>query len=127
VGVAGFVVDSSVLFCACTAPGSACTAALVSYLAAASATWYLNRRITFADRSPPAGSGRASSPPMPSARWSTTAATARRGRLLRPHVGPLLAWRSARSPASLQLHRLPPLRLQGEPAEPASTAGRAQR
>jgi putative flippase GtrA len=51
VGVAGLVVDISVLYFALrvlhTGPY---TGRAISYLAAATSTWYLNRRITFADR-----------------------------------------------------------------------------
>lgn len=54
VGVVGFAVDSAVLYLCLHGFGlDPYRGRVVSYLAAASATWYLNRRITFADRSPP--------------------------------------------------------------------------
>jgi putative flippase GtrA len=54
VGVVGFLVDSTVLYLCLHGTGLGLYGGrLVSYLAAASATWYLNRRITFGDRSPP--------------------------------------------------------------------------
>jgi len=51
VGIAGFVVDVAVLYAALTLLGSGPYIGRgMSYLAAASSTWYLNRRVTFADR-----------------------------------------------------------------------------
>jgi putative flippase GtrA len=51
VGVAGFAVDVTVLYCALgllhTGPY---VGRVISYLTAASSTWFLNRHITFADR-----------------------------------------------------------------------------
>jgi len=54
VGVVGFIVDSAVLYLCLHATGLGLYGGrVVSYLAAASTTWYLNRRLTFGDRSPP--------------------------------------------------------------------------
>lgn len=54
VGVLGFIVDSGVLYLCLHRTGLGLYGGrLVSYLAAASTTWYLNRRITFGDLSPP--------------------------------------------------------------------------
>lgn len=54
VGVVGFVVDSAVLYLCLHRFGLGLYGGrLVSYLAAASTTWYLNRTLTFGDRSPP--------------------------------------------------------------------------
>jgi putative flippase GtrA len=51
VGVAGFVVDVSVLYLGLKVLGvGPYVGRGISYLAAATSTWYLNRRITFADR-----------------------------------------------------------------------------
>lgn len=50
VGVVGFLVDSAVLYAALTATLDPYSARVVSYFCAATATWALNRRITFADR-----------------------------------------------------------------------------
>ncbi|MGH8328291.1 MAG: GtrA family protein, partial [Steroidobacteraceae bacterium] len=51
VGVCGFVVDVTVLYLALALLGvGPYVGRGISYLAAASFTWYLNRRITFADR-----------------------------------------------------------------------------
>jgi putative flippase GtrA len=50
VGAAGFVVDASVLYALLTWTGAGFyIGRLGSYLAAATATWYLNRTFTFAD------------------------------------------------------------------------------
>jgi putative flippase GtrA len=50
VGIVGFAVDVSVLYLALTALGAGPYVGRgISYLAAASCTWYLNRRLTFAD------------------------------------------------------------------------------
>ncbi len=54
VGVLGFVVDSTVLyFCLHGLGLGLYSGRLVSYLFAASTTWYLNRTLTFGDHSPP--------------------------------------------------------------------------
>ncbi|MGH8260092.1 MAG: GtrA family protein, partial [Steroidobacteraceae bacterium] len=50
VGIAGFVVDVSVLYLGLALGIGPYIGRAISYLAAASTTWYLNRRITFADR-----------------------------------------------------------------------------
>jgi putative flippase GtrA len=51
VGIAGFLIDVAVLYIALTLLGSGPYIGRgVSYLAAASSTWYLNRRVTFAAR-----------------------------------------------------------------------------
>ena len=56
VGVLGFTVDASVLYLCLHGHGFGLySGRLVSYLLAASTTWYLNRTLTFADHSPPAG------------------------------------------------------------------------
>lgn len=56
VGVLGFVVDSAVLYLCLHGFGFGLYGGrLVSYLVAASTTWYLNRTLTFGDHSPPAG------------------------------------------------------------------------
>jgi putative flippase GtrA len=50
VGVIGFVVDSAVLYLCLHGAGLGLySGRLVSYLAAATTTWYLNRRLTFTD------------------------------------------------------------------------------
>lgn len=55
VGVLGFIVDSTVLYLCLHGIGFGLySGRLVSYLFAASTTWYLNRTLTFGDRSPPA-------------------------------------------------------------------------
>jgi putative flippase GtrA len=53
VGVIGFVVDAAVLYALLTWSGAGFyLGRLVSYLAAATSTWYLNRRFTFVDHAP---------------------------------------------------------------------------
>ena len=55
VGVVGFVVDSSVLYlCLHGLHLGLYGGRLVSYLVAASVTWYLNRTFTFGNHAPPA-------------------------------------------------------------------------
>jgi putative flippase GtrA len=50
VGVAGFLIDVAVLYMALALLGTGpYTGRALSYLVAASSTWYLNRRVTFAD------------------------------------------------------------------------------
>ena len=50
VGTIGFVVDTAVLYLCVFGIGFGLySGRMVSYLAAASTTWYLNRRLTFAD------------------------------------------------------------------------------
>jgi len=51
VGAVGFVVDSSVLYAAIALGLGLAGGRVVSYLAAVTVTWALNRRYTFADRS----------------------------------------------------------------------------
>lgn len=54
IGTAGFVVDSGVLRLAREVVGlNHYTGRLLSWFAAASFTWVMNRRFTFADKSPP--------------------------------------------------------------------------
>jgi putative flippase GtrA len=54
VGVVGFIVDATVLYLCLHGLGLGLySGRLVSYLVAASTTWYLNRTLTFGDRSPP--------------------------------------------------------------------------
>jgi putative flippase GtrA len=50
VGIAGFVVDVGVLYPALALGAGPYVGRGVSYLAAATSTWYLNRRVTFAAR-----------------------------------------------------------------------------
>jgi putative flippase GtrA len=47
VGVAGFVVDAGVLYCALAAGLGLYAGRIISYLTAATTTWILNRRYTF--------------------------------------------------------------------------------
>ncbi len=47
VGVAGFVVDAGVLYCALAAGLGLYAGRIISYLTAATTTWFLNRRYTF--------------------------------------------------------------------------------
>lgn len=130
VGVAGFVVDSGVLYLCLHGTGLGLYGGrLVSYLAAASTAWYLNRRITFADRSPP---GR---------QWARFIATNALGALV--NYGsysavvtllpagtwvPLLGV-AVGALAGLGFNFTASRRFvfKADPAEPASTAGRAQR
>jgi putative flippase GtrA len=51
VGAAGFLVDAGTLWLAMQAGAGPLTGRLASYLAAATFTWALNRRLTFRDRS----------------------------------------------------------------------------
>lgn len=51
VGVVGFIVDSAVLYTAIALGLGLAGGRVVSYLAAVTVTWALNRRYTFADRS----------------------------------------------------------------------------
>lgn len=53
VGAAGFVVDASVLYGALALGFGPIAGRLLSYLAAATATWLMNRRFTFASEQPP--------------------------------------------------------------------------
>ena len=53
VGVAGFVVDSAVLYAAAWSGAGWYAGRLVSYLAAATFTWAANRRLTFRTATPP--------------------------------------------------------------------------
>jgi putative flippase GtrA len=58
VGAIGFVVDSAVLYFCMGALGTGpYTGRAASYLAAATATWALNRAVTFKPAAPAAGSG----------------------------------------------------------------------
>jgi putative flippase GtrA len=57
VGVAGFLVDSGVLLAAVRAGLGPYLGRLLSYLAAVTTTWMLNRRFTFADSARPANHG----------------------------------------------------------------------
>jgi putative flippase GtrA len=53
IGVAGLAVDTTVLYLARWAGAGLLSARLISYLCAATFTWYANRRFTFAMHLPP--------------------------------------------------------------------------
>lgn len=55
VGIAGFLVDTAVLYAALYAGSGLYAGRLLSYLCAATFTWHANRRFSFAVAAPPSG------------------------------------------------------------------------